>query len=76
MQTEVLKMTKLLEQAFAKAAKLPDAEQELLATQLLTELEGETAFDRAIARSGPKLAQLAEAALAEHHAGQTKPLNV
>ncbi len=68
-------MTKLLEQAFAKAAKLPDDEQEVLATRLLTELEGETAFDRAITRSGPQLAKLAEAALVEHRAGQTKPLD-
>lgn len=68
-------MTKLLEQAFAKAAKLSDDEQELLAARLLTEMEAETAFDQAISRSGPKLAQLAEAALAEHRAGQSMPLD-
>ncbi|MFT3883111.1 MAG: hypothetical protein QM703_26100 [Gemmatales bacterium] len=68
-------MTKLLEQAFAKAAKLPEAEQEVLASRLLTELEDETAFDAAIAQSGDKLAQLAEAALKEHRAGKTKILD-
>ncbi|HQR06491.1 MAG TPA: hypothetical protein PLN21_06700 [Gemmatales bacterium] len=68
-------MTKLLELAFAKAAKLPDAEQELLASRLLTELEDETAFDAAITQSGDKLAQLAEAALREHRAGKTRILD-
>jgi hypothetical protein len=67
-------MTKLLEKAFAKAAKLPDDEQEILASRLLTELESDTAFDLRIARSGPQLGKLAEAALREHRDGQTMPL--
>ena len=67
-------MTKLLEQAFAKAAKLPEAEQEVLASRLLTELEEENAFDSAIAGSSHKLRMLAEAALAEHCAGRTQLL--
>jgi hypothetical protein len=33
-------MTTLLEQAFAEAAKLPPAEQDLLASRLLAELAG------------------------------------
>ena len=68
-------MTKLLEQAFEKASRLPKLEQELLASRLLAELATEDAFDQALARSGDKLAQLAQAALLEHRAGLTRELD-
>ena len=68
-------MTALLAQAFAKAAKLPEPEQEVLAARLLAELAGEDDFDRAIERSSDKLAILAREALAEYHSGQTEPLD-
>jgi hypothetical protein len=68
-------MTALLEQAFAAASKLPEAEQEVLASRLLAELAAEGDFDRTIARSADKLASLARAALAEHRAGQTEALD-
>ena len=68
-------MTKLLERAFAEAAKRPEAEQELLASRLLAELAAEDDFDRAIAASTDKLARLAAEALAEHRAGQTAELD-
>jgi sulfite reductase beta subunit-like hemoprotein len=68
-------MTKLLEQAFAEATKLPAAEQELLASRLLAELAAENDFDRAIVASADKLAGLAAEALAEHRAGLTEELD-
>ena len=68
-------MTNLLEQAFAEASKLPTAEQDLLASRLLAELAAEDAFDRAIARTSDKLAQLAKEALAEYRAGKTEELD-
>lgn len=68
-------MTDLLQQAFDEAAKLPAAEQELLATRLLAEIAAEDEFDRAIARSSGKLAQLAKEALAEYRAGLTEELD-
>ncbi len=68
-------MTDLLQQAFAEAAKLPVEEQELLASRLLAEIAAEDEFDRAIARSSDKLAQLAKEALAEYHAGLTEELD-
>jgi hypothetical protein len=67
-------MTALLHQAFAEAAKLPEPEQEVLASRLLAELAGEVDSDRAIARSTNKLAVLAREALAEHHSGQPEAL--
>ncbi len=68
-------MATLLQQAFEAAAKLPAEEQDLLASRLLAELAAEDDFDRAIAASRDKLVVLAAAALAEHRAGQTQPLD-
>jgi hypothetical protein len=68
-------MTDLLEKAFAEAAKLPTAEQDLLASRLLAEMAAEDAFDEAIARSSDKLARLAQEALAEYRAGLTEELD-
>ncbi len=68
-------MTTLLEQAFAEAAKLSQAEQDLLAARLLAELATEDDFDRAIARTSDKLVGLAREALVEHRSGQTEELD-
>lgn len=56
-------MTTSLERAFAEAGKLPEAEQELLASRLLAELAAD------------KLSKLAAEALAEHRAGLTEDLD-
>jgi hypothetical protein len=68
-------MTTLLQQAFAEAAKLPEAEQDLLASWLLAELAAEDDFDRAIASASNNLVGLAREALAEHAVGQTEVLD-
>ncbi len=68
-------MTKLLEEAFAEAAKLSADEQEVLAVRLLAELRSEDDFDRAINCSGDKLARLAVDALSEHRSGLTQELD-
>jgi hypothetical protein len=68
-------VTTLLQEAFAKAAELPPAEQDVLAARLLAELAEEDDFDRALAASSDKLAGLAREALAEHRAGHTQELN-
>ncbi len=68
-------MTTLLQQAFAEAAKLSQAEKDLLARRLLAELAAEDDFDRTIAHTSDKLASLAREALAEHRAGLTEELD-
>jgi hypothetical protein len=68
-------MTSLLQHAFAEAAKLSAAEQDLLASWLLAELAAEDDFDRAIAGSSDKLVDLANQALGEHRAGLTQELD-
>ncbi len=68
-------MTTLLEKAFAEAAKLPPAEQNVLASRLLAELGEGDELDRAIDASSAKVAGLAREALAEHRAGLTEGLD-
>jgi hypothetical protein len=68
-------VTKLLERAFAEAGKLTAAEQDLLAAPVLAEWGEKDEFDRAIAASPGKLATLANEALAEHWANQTRELD-
>jgi hypothetical protein len=68
-------MTTLLEQAFAEAAKLSPADQDLLASRLLSELAAETTFDWAIDSSAARLVPLVMQALAEHRAGETEELD-
>jgi hypothetical protein len=68
-------MTELLERAFAEAAKLSPAEQDLIASRLLSELSAEDEFDRKIAGSADELAKLALEALEEHRAGLTEELD-
>ena len=71
----VTHMTKLLEEAFAEASKLPEQEQDTLAAVILEELASERRWDQAFADSADLLAQLAEQALAEHQAGKTQMLD-
>ncbi len=68
--------TQLLEQAFAEAAKLPEREQDALATLVIEEMEAEKKWDEAFAGSQDLLAQMADEALAEHKRGGTRPLDV
>ena len=71
----VTHMTKLLEEAFAEALKLPDQEQDALAAIILEELASERCWDQAFVDSAHLLAQLADQALAEHQAGKTQVLD-
>ena len=69
-------MTQLLERAFAAASKLPEQEQDAVASFLLAELESERRWTEAFAASQPQLAALAEEALREFEAGETEPMDL
>ena len=69
-------MTQLLERAFTEAAKLPEPEQDAMASLLLAELESEQRWSRSFAASQNELAQLADEALREFSAGETLPLDL
>jgi hypothetical protein len=68
-------MTKLLEKAFAEAAKLTQPEQDALANWILEELASERRWEETFLNSSNVLVQMADDALAEYHAGQTEELD-
>ncbi|MBL9144446.1 MAG: hypothetical protein JNM99_12275 [Verrucomicrobiaceae bacterium] len=67
-------MTALLQQVIAKAEALPEETQNALASDWLEALESERKWDDLFANSREQLAQMAREALAEHRAGNTKPM--
>ena len=77
-------MNQLLQEAFEKAAELPQAEQDRFARFLLAELESEGQWAELFAR--PESEELlerfggavgtADEAVAEHRAGGTRPLSM
>jgi hypothetical protein len=69
-------MTQLLERAFSEAAKLPEPEQDAFASLLLTELDSERRWADAFARTQDQLGVLADEALREFDAGETRPLDL
>ena len=64
-------MTKLLEKALERLSGLPQEEQDAIASQILAELEDETAWARQFAAQHDKLRRLADGARAEHRQGET-----
>ena len=68
-------MTELLEKAFAEAARLPEAEQDMLARTLLEDFAAEAKWDETLANSQDKLAALADEALTEFERGDTRSLD-
>ncbi|MFT7722516.1 MAG: hypothetical protein QM788_06765 [Roseateles sp.] len=68
-------MTHVLEVALTEVAKLPPAEQEVLATLLLDEIKSEQRWAASLAASPAALASLADEALAEFRSGQCRPLD-
>lgn len=68
-------MTELLAKAFARASELSEEKQDVIAALVLKEIESEERWGTLFADSRDELAKLAEQALAEHRAGESKPLN-
>ena len=67
-------MTKLLEEAIAALAQLPESEQDGIASLILEEIASEKKWQEAFDKSQPQLEQLAEEALEEFRQGKTLPL--
>ncbi len=68
-------MTKALKKAFEAASRLPDPEQDELATAILEELAADERWEAAFAQSQQALERLAKEALDEHRAGRTAALD-
>lgn len=68
-------MSRLLEDALRKVGELSEDEQNAIASQILETLADEEAWEALLRRNRPRLRELAEKALDEHHAGNTRPLH-
>ena len=68
-------MSKLLEEAFARLAELPEADQDSIATWLLEELDSESRWEKLFSESHDALGGLADEALSERRRGFTKELD-
>ena len=64
-------MTPALQQAFEKAAALPQEQQDSLAAILIEEMASEDRWQQSFARSQDALSKLASEALVEHATGRT-----
>jgi hypothetical protein len=71
---EEAEMTALMEKAWAETNTLSEREQNLIAQVVLDTIEDEREWDRQFAASQDMLNFLADKALAEYHAGQTKEI--
>ena len=67
-------MTQLLEEAFDKASRLSEEDQDAVASLILKEIDSERHWDELFAASPDKLAALGREALKEHRKGKTKRL--
>ncbi len=65
------RMTESLSKAFEAASGLPGDAQQLLAEQLLDEIEGELLWDETLANNPDELERLAGRALQEFRSGKT-----
>jgi hypothetical protein len=65
-------MTKLLEQALTEVKKLPELEQDAIASLILDELSDERRWQESFARSQDQLSRLAAKAREDIRAGRVK----
>jgi hypothetical protein len=68
-------MTKLLEEVFAEATKLPEGEQDAFARLMLGELHSESEWNQRFHATADKLSRLAKAAIDEFRSGRTEELD-
>ena len=69
-------MTHLLEQAIAQLNKLPDSDQDAIASLILDELANEHRWQESFARSQDQLALLAERARTEIREGRVRDIGI
>ena len=69
-------MTILLEKAIDRVSVLPAKKQNAIAHLLLAEMDAEDQWDKSFKSSQPELSKLASDALAEHHGGKTRAMDL
>jgi hypothetical protein len=68
-------MSKLLDEAYAIAKKLPEEEQEAIGALLLAEIEDNRRWDELLAQPSEVIERMANQALEDHRLGRTVPLD-
>ena len=68
-------MTQLLEDALRKVGKLPEDEQDAIASQILATIEDEETREKTMRKNPARLRKLAAEALNEHRSGTTRSLD-
>ena len=68
-------MTNLLKEAFERASRLPETEQDAIAALLLAEMADDRRWREAFKRGEARVAELAEEALEEFRTGGTTSLD-
>ena len=68
-------MNALLEKALAEVARLPEEEQEVIATLILDEIAAERGWDERFAKTQDQLGALVRSARAEAERGDVLPSN-
>jgi hypothetical protein len=68
-------MTELLKKAFDEASRLPESDQDLIASLMLNTVRSEQRWNELFEQSQDMLEKMADEAIAEHRAGKTLPLD-
>ena len=68
-------MTQLLEDALRKVGKLPEDEQDAIASQILATIQNEEGWAKTLRKNPARLRKLAAEALDEHRRGATRSLD-
>ena len=69
-------MTKLLEKALSRVAKLSDSAQDEIAQIIINEIESEKKWDVIFAKSPLLLEKMAMVALTEHRSGKSRAMKI
>jgi hypothetical protein len=69
-------MTKLLEKALNRVAKLSDSAQDEIAQIIINEIESEKKWDVKFAKSPSLLEKMAMVALTEHRSGKSRAMKI
>jgi hypothetical protein len=68
-------MSKLLDEAYAIAKKLPEEKQEAISALLLAEIEDNRRWEELLAQPSEVIERMADQALEDHRLGRTLPLD-
>ena|GEM_PF-1488878 len=69
------RVSKLLDEAYAVAQRLPEGDQEAIGAALLAEIEDNHRWDELLAQPSEVIERMADRVLEDHRLGRTLPLD-